>query len=95
MLSARFLARVAGTIAEGFAVLILTAIPLPPAFAQSTVCGATLHAQPGCGSSNDHFAISARDLRGVANSSQRCEPGGAETIPPAEILRQQDAPTAR
>ena len=58
MLSARFLARVAGTIAEGFAVLILTAIPLPPAFAQSTVCGATLHAQPGCGSSNDHFAIS-------------------------------------
>lgn len=87
MSSARILARIAGTIAEGFAVLILTAIPLPPAFAQGAVFGKTLHAQPGCGASKSHVAISATKVRGVPNSSQRCESGGAGTIAPVAMLQ--------
>ena len=82
MISLKTLARFAGTFAEAVAVLIVTALPAPPALAQNAARGATLYAQLGCHTSNCHGASPAENLRNVLNGA-----GSAGAIEYASLVR--------
>ena len=82
MLLRTSLVNFARTLAEALAVLLVTALPAPPALAQDAVRGQSLYAQLGCNTSNCHAASPAQNLNSVLNGA-----GSAGAIEYAALFR--------